>query len=73
MFGVITTHYSNLKMFAFQTPGIVNGSILPGYFGIEAGQLLALAASIAVLTALIGLSASRDVFRTTPMEAIREE
>lgn len=42
-------------------------------FGVEAGQLLALAAAIALLTALIGLSASRDVFRTTPMEAIREE
>ncbi|MEK7254530.1 MAG: endonuclease MutS2, partial [Bacteroidota bacterium] len=28
VFGVITTHYSNLKMFAFKTPGIVNGSML---------------------------------------------
>ena len=27
-FGVITTHYSNLKMFAFKTPGILNGSML---------------------------------------------
>ena len=26
--GVITTHYSNLKMFAFKTKGIVNGSML---------------------------------------------
>lgn len=28
VFGVITTHYSNLKMFAFKTPGIINGSML---------------------------------------------
>lgn len=28
IFGVITTHYSNLKMFAFKTDGIVNGSML---------------------------------------------
>ncbi|MFQ5447995.1 MAG: endonuclease MutS2 [Saprospiraceae bacterium] len=28
VFGVITTHYSNLKMFAFKTKGIVNGSML---------------------------------------------
>lgn len=27
VFGVITTHYSNLKFFAFKTPGIVNGSM----------------------------------------------
>ncbi len=27
-FGVITTHYSNLKVYAFKTPGIVNGSML---------------------------------------------
>ncbi|MBR9923033.1 MAG: endonuclease MutS2 [Bacteroidetes bacterium] len=27
-FGVITTHYSNLKIFAFKTPGIVNASML---------------------------------------------
>ncbi|MBI5913962.1 MAG: endonuclease MutS2 [Bacteroidetes bacterium] len=27
-FGVITTHYSNLKMFAFKTPGIINGCML---------------------------------------------
>ncbi len=27
VFGVITTHYSNLKMFAFKTKGIVNGSM----------------------------------------------
>ncbi|HUE95672.1 MAG TPA: FtsX-like permease family protein [Longimicrobiaceae bacterium] len=42
-------------------------------FGVEPGPLLLLAAAIAALTALIGLSASRDVFRSTPMEAIREE
>lgn len=28
VFGVITTHYSNLKMFAFKTPGILNGSMV---------------------------------------------
>ncbi|MEO1261444.1 MAG: Smr/MutS family protein [Bacteroidota bacterium] len=28
VFGVITTHYSNLKMFAFKNRGIVNGSML---------------------------------------------
>ncbi len=28
VFGVITTHYSNLKMFAFKNEGIVNGSML---------------------------------------------
>ncbi len=28
VYGVITTHYSNLKMFAFKTRGIVNGSML---------------------------------------------
>lgn len=27
IFGVITTHYSNLKIFAFKTKGIVNGSM----------------------------------------------
>lgn len=27
VFGVITTHYSNLKIFAFKTAGIVNGSM----------------------------------------------
>ncbi len=27
-FGIITTHYSNLKVYAFKTPGIVNGSML---------------------------------------------
>lgn len=27
VFGVITTHYSNLKIFAFKTQGIVNGSM----------------------------------------------
>lgn len=27
VFGVITTHYSNLKFFAFKAPGIVNGSM----------------------------------------------
>jgi DNA mismatch repair protein MutS2 len=27
-FGVITTHYSNLKVYAFKTAGIVNGSML---------------------------------------------
>lgn len=28
IFGVITTHYSNLKIYAFKTKGIVNGSML---------------------------------------------
>ncbi|MEL6720925.1 MAG: Smr/MutS family protein, partial [Bacteroidota bacterium] len=28
VFGVITTHYSNLKIYAFKTKGIVNGSML---------------------------------------------
>lgn len=28
IYGVITTHYSNLKIFAFKTKGIVNGSML---------------------------------------------
>ncbi|MEY3051325.1 MAG: hypothetical protein RLY31_1110, partial [Bacteroidota bacterium] len=28
VFGVITTHYSNLKIFAFKHPGILNGSML---------------------------------------------
>jgi len=28
VFGVVTTHYSNLKMFAFKNKGIVNGSML---------------------------------------------
>ncbi|MBK8491914.1 MAG: endonuclease MutS2 [Saprospirales bacterium] len=28
IFGVITTHYSNLKIFAFKTEGLVNGSML---------------------------------------------
>lgn len=27
VYGVITTHYSNLKVFAFKTPGLVNGSM----------------------------------------------
>jgi DNA mismatch repair protein MutS2 len=28
MWGVITTHYQNLKLFAEQTPGLINGSML---------------------------------------------
>lgn len=28
VFGVITTHYSNLKMYAFKAPNIINGSML---------------------------------------------
>lgn len=28
VFGVVTTHYSNLKIFAFKTKGIVNGAML---------------------------------------------
>lgn len=39
---------------------------------VDAGPLLLLGAGIALLSAVIGLSASREVFRHTPMEAIRE-
>jgi putative ABC transport system permease protein len=42
-------------------------------FGVEPLPLLGLAAAVALLSAGIGLSASREVFRSTPMEAIREE
>lgn len=42
-------------------------------FGFEILPMLGLGAAVAVLSALIGLSASRDVFSTTPMEAIRDE
>lgn len=28
VFGVVTTHYSNLKIFAFQQPGLINGSMV---------------------------------------------
>ena len=42
-------------------------------FGVDPLPLLSLAAAISLLSALIGLSASREVFRSTPMEAIREE
>ena len=42
-------------------------------FGVDLLPLASLAAAIALLSALIGLSASREVFRSTPMEAIREE
>jgi len=42
-------------------------------FATEPVSLVALAAGVAVLSALIGLSGSREVFRSTPMEALREE
>lgn len=42
-------------------------------FAIEPLPILSLAVTIASLSAAVGLSASREVFRSTPMEAIREE
>jgi putative ABC transport system permease protein len=42
-------------------------------FAVDVLPLAGLAAGIALLSAVIGLSASRDVFRSTPMQAIREE
>src|SRR5690606_7463830 len=42
-------------------------------FEAELDALVMLGAGIAVLSAVIGLSGSREVFRTTPMEALREE
>jgi putative ABC transport system permease protein len=42
-------------------------------FGVDPLPILGLATGIALLSAAIGLSASREVFRSTPMEAIREE
>jgi putative ABC transport system permease protein len=42
-------------------------------FAAEALPLVALAAAIVVVSALVGLSGSREVFRSTPMEALREE
>lgn len=51
--------------------GIARG-ILEVPLVVSPAPLLMLAAFVALLSAAIGLSASRDVFRTTPMEAIRE-
>ncbi|HEX6993654.1 MAG TPA: FtsX-like permease family protein [Gammaproteobacteria bacterium] len=42
-------------------------------FAAEPVTLVALAAGVAALSAVIGLSGSREVFRSTPMEALREE
>lgn len=42
-------------------------------FAVEARPLLALGCGIILLSALIGISASSEVFRATPMQAIREE
>jgi len=42
-------------------------------FAVEPLPLLTLGGAIALLSAGVGLSASREVFRSTPMEAIREE
>lgn len=42
-------------------------------FQVDAAPIAGLAVAMALLSAAIGLSASREVFRSTPMEAIREE
>lgn len=42
-------------------------------FGVPVGPLLGLAAMLVVLAAGIGLWASREVFRQTPLEMLREE
>ncbi len=42
-------------------------------FGLEPGPLLGLVVVMTLFSAAVGLSASREVFRSTPMEAIREE
>jgi putative ABC transport system permease protein len=42
-------------------------------FAAEPLPLAALAVAMAVVSALVGLSGSREVFRSTPMEALREE
>ncbi len=42
-------------------------------FVAPAGGLALLAGSVVVLAALIGLGASREVFRRTPLDAIRDE
>jgi putative ABC transport system permease protein len=42
-------------------------------FVVPVLPLLALAAGVAALAAAVGLLASREVFRSTPLEALREE
>lgn len=42
-------------------------------FAVDPLPILGLAAGITLISAILGMSASREVFRTTPMEAIREE
>jgi len=42
-------------------------------FEATLAPIVGLALAVAALSAAIGLSASREVFRTTPMEALREE
>src|SRR5690606_1717575 len=42
-------------------------------FRVDAVPIATLALAMSLLSAAIGLSASREVFRSTPMEAIREE
>jgi putative ABC transport system permease protein len=42
-------------------------------FGLPVLPLLGLAAAVSVLSALVGLWASREVFRHTPLEMLREE
>ncbi len=42
-------------------------------FAVPVGPLLALGAAVTVLAAGTGLAASREVFRHTPLEALREE
>lgn len=42
-------------------------------FAVPAAPLVAIAASLAALSALVGLWASREVFRRTPLEMLRDE
>jgi putative ABC transport system permease protein len=42
-------------------------------FAVPPGALLALVGAVAVIAAAVGVWGSREVFRRTPMEAIREE
>jgi putative ABC transport system permease protein len=51
-----------LARFVFEVP-----------FVVPVLRLAALAASVAALSALVGVAASREVFRSTPLEALREE
>jgi putative ABC transport system permease protein len=60
--GLATAAAWGLARFLFEVP-----------FGLDPVPLAVLAGAIALLSAVIGLSASREVFRSTPMEAIREE